>query len=75
MCEPLRGKKHAISSDYYGIEEAETVEIFSKEDVKSAVEGFLKEMKKHKKMYAWSDGDKAIDDCVEFAEKWFGDVI
>jgi len=77
MCEPLKGKKFMFyeCGEDIGIGDIEklpvqyeTLEIFSKEDVKSAVEGLLKSISILKQPC-----DK--DEVYDLVLKWFEDVI
>ena len=63
MCEPLKGKTY---KGHMLLNENK----FCYEDVKSAVEGFLKEIIQHN-----HNGVVWTDDVINLANKWFEDVI
>jgi len=81
MCEPLTGKKFMFHEcgEEAGISDVkklpvqyDTMEVFSKEDVKSAVEGFLKEVIRQ----GTFENDKIhTTETKWLVKKWFEDVI
>ena len=69
--EPLKGKICRLVDAPWDVDEEERA--FDFRDVKSAVQGFIKEVK----FYTDEDGDCLLptDEIIELVKKWFADVI
>jgi len=65
MCEPLKGKIEEHIA-YGG-----SAFFFDVDDVKSAVEGFFKELFEERE----NDGNLKLSDYIRLKKKWFPDVI
>ena len=67
-CEPLKGKIETTIEPFT----KRKYKMFDFDDVKSAVQGFIKEVK----FYTDEDGDCLLptDEIIELVKKWFADV-
>jgi len=68
MCEPLKGKKFSYNDESY----YEHGSLFQFKDVKSAVEGFLKEVIKQGE---FENGHIHVTEVKWLVKRWFEDVI